>query len=175
MVSRISYICDLPMKSVGELLCRDGFQSRKMLEEIRVYFRRDLVYEDNHYCFGDSTKDPFRIEDIGSQRLFMKFYEFEHQRFAALAYALDCSVAMATSLLIRTAIKRKDIMYPILGDQIRKDLDIKRTKQLRELCRFLDARSPDDFITIPVMLAHAIDKCVQEGKKVKRTLQEWIQ
>lgn len=174
MVSRLSYICDLPMKIVGEMLCRDGFRSNAMLDEIQVHFRRDLMYNDNHYCYGDPSKKPFRLGPVEKRRLYMRFYEFEHQRFAALGYALDCHVATATSLLIQTAIRRKDIMYPILGEQIRRDLDIKRMKQLRELCRFLDARSPDDYITIPMMLAHAIEKCMNEGKKVKATLGEWL-
>lgn len=100
----------------------------------------------------------------------MKFYDFEHERFSQLSYALDGSVQAATALVLTTAMMRKDIMYPILARFIQRDLDPKRTDQLRYLCRFLDSQNPEEYITVPAIISYAIGQSLQNNQKIKRTL-----
>lgn len=42
LVAQISYICDRPLKDIGELLCREGIKSTKLIDTIKGKFRRDF-------------------------------------------------------------------------------------------------------------------------------------
>jgi hypothetical protein len=174
LISHLSYVCDLPLKTVGELLSREAFNSYKILDEIKVHFRRTLQYKDDHYYVGDIQKKPYRMEKGDKRRLYLKFYEFEYENFATLAYALDCSLSAATGLLIQKAIQRKDVMYPILSRYIHRKLDPKRAMQLREICRYLDKRSPYEYITVPHIISHVLENCIETGKRIKREINIWI-
>ncbi|MEK4983591.1 hypothetical protein [Bacillus sp. FSL K6-6540] len=171
-IARIGYICDIPLKTVGELLCREGYGSYKMMDSLRGLLRRDLLYDDNHYFLGNMNNPPYRASKGEKRRIDMRFFDFEHARFAALSYALDCSVSTATGLILETAIRRKDLLHPILGRYIQKDLHPKRVEQLRQLCRQLDAISPNEFVTLPLVLAHIIDRSLREKTKVKSTIEK---
>lgn len=175
VINRLSYICDLPNKSVGEMLGREGIQSKLLLEAIRIHFRRNYKKDSNHIFLGDEMNEPYRTKGLGEDRhrLYMKYYNFEYDRFADLAFALDCSVSMATGLVIHTAIRRKDIFYTAMGRGIIRDLDFKRAQQLRDLCRSLDQESPDTYITMPLVLAHILQKGLLETQKIKDTMDEW--
>lgn len=169
-VAQISYICDRPLKDIGEVLCREGIQSIKLIDTIKGRFRRNYLHEENHLYLGDPQQAPYKVKPGVRKRLYMKFYDFEHERFSQLSYALDSSVQAAAALLLTTAIRRKDIMYPILARFIQRDLDPKRSEQLRQLCRLLDAHHPDEYITTPAILSYAIGQSLQTNQKVKRTL-----
>lgn len=107
-VARIGYVCDLPLKAVGELLSRESLRSREILDVIKLNFRRDYIVDSYQYCLGQARNKPFRMEFKGEkQRLSMRFYNFEYERFAALAYALDCSIQMAVGYVIETALAKK--------------------------------------------------------------------
>lgn len=177
LVSRISYICDLPMKTVGEMIGREALHSRETLEVISRCFRRDFKFNDNHVFLGRPENKPFRMQNLGEdkQRLHMKYYAFEHDRLSEIAFALNCSISMATGYLIQTALRRKEILYPILSRGIIRQLDKKRAQQLHELCRYMDTYSPDNYITMPLVISKALRIGLQESKKIEKTLNEWNQ
>lgn len=73
-ISRLSYICDLPLKSVGEMLAREGLRSRALIERIKRLFRRDFTVDEYHHCFGQPSNKPYRsVITTDHSRLFMRF------------------------------------------------------------------------------------------------------
>ncbi|MGE7828556.1 hypothetical protein [Paenibacillus sp. NPDC093718] len=173
-IARIGYVCDLPLKAVGELLAREGLKSKDLIDVIKLNFRRDFIVDDYQICIGHQENRPFRMNFTGDKkRLAMRFYKFEHERFAALAYALDCSVQMAIGYVIETSLTRKNILLTVLGKGIIRELNQSRIEQLREICRFLDQRSPDVYITLPVVMAHILNSSLIDQKKITKTIAEW--
>lgn len=174
MVNRIGYICDLPIKTVGEMIGREALKSQDVMELIGKGFRRDFRFSESHVFIGRAENKPFRQKQMeDKQRLHMKYYGFEYDRLSELAFALDCSVSAAAGLLIHTAVQRKNILYPILSRGIIRQLDPKRVQQLRELCRYLDAYSPDNYITMPLVISEALMVGLQQSKKINKTFDEW--
>lgn len=174
LVNRISYICDLPIKTVGEMIGREALKSPEIMGLIGERFRRDFRLNEYHVFMGRSENKPFRQKWMEEkQRLHMKYYSFEYDRFSELAFSLDCSVSAAAGLLIQTSIQQKHILYPILSRGIIRQLDPKRIQQLRELCRYLDAYSSDHYITIPLVISEALTVGLQQAKKINKTFEEW--
>ncbi|MGC6585133.1 hypothetical protein ACPV3A_09210 [Paenibacillus sp. Dod16] len=174
LVARISYVCDLPLKTVGEMLAREGLKSKELLDVIKLNFRRDFIVDDYQYCLGQAGNKPFRMTFEGEKyRLAMRFYNFEHERFAALAFALDCSLQMAVGYVIETALERKSIMLSVLSKGIIRELDPKRKEQLRHICRYLDKRSPEVYITLPMVMEHVITGSLSSQKKINKTIDAW--
>lgn len=169
LVAQIGYICDRPLKDIGEVLCREGVKSTKLIDSIKEKFRRDYFHEENRLFLGDLHRTPYKVKPGIQKRLYMRFYDFEHERFSQMGYALDSSVQAAAALVLTTAMMRKDIMYPILARFIQRDLDPKRTDQLRHLCRFLDSQNPEEYITVPAIISYAIGQSLQNNQKIKRT------
>ncbi|MGG3278970.1 hypothetical protein [Paenibacillus solani] len=173
-IARITYVCDLPLKTVGEMLAREGLKSKELLDVIKVNFRRDFIVDDYQYCIGHADNKPFRMNIKGEKcRLAMRFFGFEHERFAALAYALDCSVQMAIGYVIETALEKKNVMLSILSKGIIRDLDPRRKEQLRRICRYLDQHSPEAYITLPMVMEHVIAGSISNQKKIKMTIDAW--
>lgn len=124
--------------------------------------------------FGQADNKPFRTKIEGEKyRLAMRFYNFEHERFAALAFALDCSLQMAVGYVIETALERKSIMLSVLSKGIIRELDPKRKEQLRHICRYLDKRSPEVYITLPMVMEHVITGSLSSQKKINKTIDAW--
>lgn len=174
-IARIGYVCDLPLKTIGEMLARESLKSNELLDIIKLNFRRDFIVDEQRYCLGQAEKKPFRMAFVGEKRrLAMRFYRFEHERYAALAYALDCSLQMAVGYVIETALGRKDIMRSVLGKGIIRELDPKRASQLREICRFLNERSPDVYITMPLLMTDLISDSLLNQRKISKFINQWV-
>lgn len=176
IVARISYVCELPLKTVGEMLSKEGLKSKELLDVIKLNFRRDFIVDDYQYCLGQAGNKPFRMTFEGERyRLAMRLYSFEHERFAALAFALDCSVQMAVGYVIETALERKSIMLSVLSKGIIRELDPKRKEQLRHICRYLDQRSSEVNITLSMVLGHLIERSLTSQKKINKMIDAWGQ
>ncbi|WP_103110963.1 hypothetical protein [Brevibacillus reuszeri] len=175
-IARVGYVCDLPLKTIGEMLARESLKSKELLDSIKLNFRRDFIVDEYQYCLGNADNKPFRMTFIGEKkRLAMRFYSFEHEKYAALSYALDCSLQMAVGYVIETAVGRKDILFPVLGKGIIRDLDTKRIEQLRYVCRYLDQRSPDVHLTLPMVMTHIISGSLSNQTKIYKTIDAWSQ
>ncbi|WP_338709243.1 hypothetical protein [Paenibacillus amylolyticus] len=173
MVSQVSYISDLPIKSVGERLFQEGIHSRVLLDHIKGLFRRNYQRTGEHMYVGDLTLSPYRPNFEGEkQRLHMRMLTSYHDRLTDLAYALDCSNQAAAGLVIETAVMRKDILYPFLGQIIVRELDTQRYNQLRSLSRFLDARSKDAYITTPVLMRYIVEQSLNDQQKLNKSLDQ---
>lgn len=169
VISRLSYVLDLPQKRIGEVLCINGYKSSKMFDSFKMYFKRNIQYE-NRFIFANPEAERYKILYNASDRLYIRLGGEDYNAIASMAYALDSKVGPTAALLIRTAIMRKDIMYEILSRYIQKDLDPHRTEQLRKVCRHLEFNSPDAHITMPMVIAHAIEQSLLEEKPLSITL-----
>lgn len=175
VVSQISYISDLPMKTIGERIFRDGIQSRALLESISGLFRRDFARTEGHMYIGNLEREPYKDSFEGEKkRLHMRMYAFEHGRLAELAFALDSSLQTAAGLIIKTAVSRKDILYPLLGQMIIRELDPQRQCQLKSLSRFLDARSTEAYVTTPMVMSHIIIQSLSDQQKISKSLSQLL-
>lgn len=173
MICQVSYVTDLPRKTVGERLFREGIHSKALLDSIMGLFRRHFQRNENHMYVGDLDRSSYRPKIVGEKhRLHMRLIAPDHDRLTDLAYALDCSHQAAAGLIIETAILRKDVLYPMLGQIIVNELDPKRYNQLRSLSRFLDARSRDAYVTTPMIMSYVVEQSLMEQQTIKKSLDQ---
>ncbi|PAD71334.1 hypothetical protein [Paenibacillus campinasensis] len=175
LVSLLSYICGLPIKTIGEMLAREGMKADAILDQIKVHFRRDFIVDEARFCIGHPELKPFRLKlPADKKRLAMRFFQFEHDRFAALSYALDCSVQMSVGLIIEKALSRKDILFKILSRGLIPHISPGRMKQIKVICSLLNDRSPEFYITSQMVIATLLKDSIQNQRKIDRTMDVWL-
>jgi hypothetical protein len=174
-IANLSYLCEIPMKVVGECLCLQGYESDLMMDVLQKNFRRNLDYKNQRYIIGRLENPKYDLDNVGcTQRLSMRFMAKDYERLAALAYAMDLSVQAAAAALITVTIKRNDIMLPIMANSIRRNLEPEIQEKIRQLTRYLDAKSPNDYITMPMVIAYGIEKAIQDQTKVRHIFESWM-
>lgn len=175
MIVRLAYILDMPLKDIGEFLAIEGVESSKTIEKIAKYFRRDFRNDSTVYM-GNLEISPYRIKVEGEKkRLYMRFRTDKYEKLSSLAFALDMDVAPAAGLLLQTMISSKEVLFPFLSRHIRKDLDDQRLKQLRLLCRYIDSNTPNEYVTLPMLLTYILKQCLEQGKTFKQKVRDYFE
>ncbi|MEK5061052.1 hypothetical protein BK126_26415 [Paenibacillus sp. FSL H7-0326] len=171
-ISRISYILDMPMKTVAEFLCIEAFNSSDIIDNIQHYFRRDLQWE-NRYIFGVKERKAFKPRIAVKKRLYMRFLAADHDKVSSLAFALDSSIQMASSLLLGTMIRRKDILFKNLARLVEYRLSDRDREKVKSVATYLTLDSQEN-ITVPMVIAYIIEKSLKEKRRLDRVLQELL-
>ncbi|NOU81175.1 hypothetical protein GC101_20130 [Paenibacillus sp. LMG 31459] len=173
LIRKLAYITDLPQKSVGEILITEGMKSNKIISSLRVLFRREFAKDADHLYLGDLARKPYRCKlGTDKKRLPMRFLEKDFNNLASLAYALDCSISMAAGLLIKMGMKRDDL-YTLLSQSLLKRMNHEEIQDIRKLCRILDKNSPEHYITMPLLISHALELGISKGKSIKFIILSW--
>lgn len=174
-IAFLGYLCEVPVKVVGESLCLRGYESDPMIEVLQKNLRRNLQYNDHRYLIGNLDNPKYELHHVGSkQRISMRFLAEDYERLASLAYAMDLSVQAAAAALITLAAQRSDILLPIMANVIRKRLEPEIEDKIRKLTRHLDAKSPNEFITVPMVIAYGIERAITEKIKVRLIFESWM-
>lgn len=169
--SKLSYVCDAPIKLIGEFIIIEGYKSASLIDELQPYFKRDLQYE-NRYIFGNSERESFKMKLNSKKRLYMRFLDRDHEKMASLAYSLDSSIQVAASLILTKVIYRADLMYPIMSRLIRNILSEKDEAKLRAITKHLNSVSSSDHITMTAVLSYLLEKGIREQKRIINILEE---
>jgi len=174
-IKKLSYITDLPKKTIGEVLIQEALKSNKVMSDIRVFFRREFAKDPDHLYLGDLSRKPYKLMfGVDKNRLPMRFLATDYNNLAALAYALDCSVSTAAALLLKIALKQNDL-YILLGQAILKSMDKEEIQDIRMLCRILDKSSPEHYITVPLIISHAIELGMSKSERISSIILKWLQ
>ncbi|WP_214607597.1 hypothetical protein, partial [Mycobacterium tuberculosis] len=96
--SKLSYVCDMPVKMIAEFMTLEGYHSSLLIDELQPYFKRDLHHE-NRFIFGDPGREKLKMKFGENKRLYMRFLDKDHEKVASLAYSLDSSVQVAAALI----------------------------------------------------------------------------
>lgn len=107
---RFAEICDEPVKDVAEKLCNTGALSEIIIDEIRIWFRRNYRWNDT-VTMGYPERPKLRITvhpDKG--KVTIKFKQRNFDQLSDLAYAMDITPTTVAAVLIRVTLGNKKFM-----------------------------------------------------------------
>ncbi|MEN1990273.1 hypothetical protein [Paenibacillus hubeiensis] len=170
----LSYLCELPMKTIGETLTLKGFEEEEVIHTFQGHLRRNLTYKSNRFMIGGLDNEPYALSGDRGHRLSMRFRSDDHEKISELAYAMDVSVQGATAAIITEVLRQEKVLYDIMALLIKNNLDETTEGQIRRLASQIDAKSPHEYITLSMVLGYALEKAIEEQKKVRLILDDWI-
>lgn len=97
-IYRISYITNTPVKDVCVDICEAGVVSKKVMEHMSVYFRRQIWLDQTLYR-GDLANASIKSEIPAGQkeRITMRFSQRSFENIRTLGYALDVTPTTAVA------------------------------------------------------------------------------
>ena len=104
----------------------------KAISHISQNFRRDVRF-DNSLYIGDVNRVSAkkRFAPGQSERISIRFKSDMYERLSVLAYALDCSVARATCLLLDATVREVDFINNFVRGYLSKHMDEKRMEDVK--------------------------------------------
>ncbi|MGU3472429.1 hypothetical protein ACLBWT_14940 [Paenibacillus sp. D51F] len=170
----LSYLCELPMKTIGEALTIKGYEKDEVINNFQAHLKRTLVYKTNRFMIGHLDYESYVLFGKRAKRLSMRLKATDYELISQLAYAMDLSVQAAAASIITEVLRQKKLMYDIMAQLIKNNLDEATNEQMKRLASQIDAKSPHEHITLSMVLGYALEKAIEEQVKVRIILNEWL-
>lgn len=116
-IYNLSHILEAPVKDVAETLCIHGVQSKEIIDQLSINFKRSARLSNTIY-FGDVENESLqrRTDKSTHERITIKFKQEDFEDMALLAYALDVTPSRAVALLLAVSITNSDTLYTLLNE-----------------------------------------------------------
>lgn len=142
-ISVVSYITRTPMKNIGEFVVMESLQNKEVVEHLSRHQRRTYWHSGTMFL-GDESLQPYRLPPSGSgkRRTTITFSQGFADELTKYAFTLDTSLATATSLLLETGMKHKDIVNKYFHNNIDYTLDSNKKQKLKSVYKYVVKNSP---------------------------------
>jgi hypothetical protein len=175
-VNRLSYITNTPVKDVAESICEAGLNSKKVIEYLSQYFRRDFRVGNTFYL-GDLNRISLQKKkfNVPSSRITIRFTQSTYEKINALSYALDVTPTRATGILLDASIRNTNFINTFAKNYIKGQLDQGRMKELKKVLKFINENNPyEEDISWATLLSYIFDEIKEGTITVKTALVNWI-
>ncbi|MEK3935900.1 hypothetical protein MKY41_11285 [Sporosarcina sp. FSL W7-1349] len=175
-IYRLSFITDTPIKDVIEEILIAGSTNRKVISYLSRYFLRDVKIGNSIYL-GDSDRMPVskRTPNEKGERISTRVTESMHDSLSAIGYAMGCSVARATTLLLDATVRDTEFVNEFARTYIEANVDEKRMKELKKVLAYINAGNPyDERISWASLLTYLMDEVRIGVEKVQDTVTEFV-
>lgn len=176
-VSRISHITKTPIKDVGEIFCKHGLYSKKVIDNLSQYFRRNIQFNNTLYM-GNRELLSERVTRKPSEnrtRITIRFRQEVYDHISDLAYALDRTVSTTVAMLLDAAIRNTDILNQYVGEYVDEVLDDNRKKELRHVLKYINKNNPyEDEVTLYHLINNIMDKAVDKTINARIAIDSWL-
>lgn len=179
-VYRLSYITNTPVKNVIESICVSGLASSKVMDYLSNYFRRGFSFGSTVYM-GDMSKEPIRhlYKNIEKERVSTRLKDGHGETYdilKRLAYALDCSPALAASFLIEASIRNSDFVDEYMTRHLEEELDQGRVKELKEVLKFINKNNPyKEEYSLHNLISYIMDELKVGATSLGSSVQNWLE
>lgn len=176
-VSRISHITNTPIKNVGELFCKNGLYSKKVIDHLAKQFRRDYRYHNTlHMGNPELLSERRKKKSFETTRITMRFPQDTYNDLAELAYALDMTISSTASLLLHASVQNTDIVNEYISNYVEDTLDENRKKQLKLVLQFIRKENPYEYdeITLSQLISYIMDNFMDKSRNVKKAVENWL-
>lgn len=170
----LSYLCELPMKTIGEALIIKGYEKDEVVHIFQAHLRRNLTYKTNRFLIGHLDNDAYVLHGKPEKRLSVRLRTPDYELISQLAYAMDLSVQGAAASVITEALRQEKWMYDIIAQLLRDNLDEATNEQIRRLASQINSKSPHEYITLSMVLGYALEKAIEEQVKVRIIISGWL-
>lgn len=161
------------MKTIGEALTIRGYEKDEVVGIFQAYLKRNLAYKTNRFIFGHLDNETYKLGKTG-KRLSMRLRTTDYELISQLAYAMDLSVQSAAASIITEVLRNDKLKYDIMAQLIKNSLDEATNEQIRNLAGQINMKSPQEYITLSMVLAYALEKAIEEQVKVRIILNGWL-
>ncbi|MGE1166337.1 hypothetical protein ACQJ0Y_24550 [Peribacillus simplex] len=172
-VHNLSYILNQPVKDIGEKIIMAAINSRDCIEGLSMYFKRDYRH-DNTIFRGDFEAEVIQKRNvIQKERIHLRFKAYEHERISALAYSMDCSVSLATTMLLIAGIRNHDVFNQMVDSEVIRLLDPGRVKSLKMIQKYI-SKLNDQHISFFSVISYVAHEVVDTTKTMHEKVNGWI-
>lgn len=130
-IEDLSYVTSKPIKDVAEFFCLESLESRKVIEQMSKWFKKDLKFNNTVYI-GDSNlfhKRTVKV-DGSKRRIYLKFTKPFAEQLSLMSGVVGMTLSSTTYLLLHFACKDINILDKFLNLYAR-NLDKERFKILK--------------------------------------------
>lgn len=175
-IYRLSYITNTPVKDVAEILCVKGLQSRKVMEYLSQYFRRDFQLLNTIYI-GDFRRESLqrKYQSGKNERITIRFTQTSYEDIFSLSCALDVTPSKATALLLDASIRNTNLLNAFVKTYLHEHLDNNRMKELKQVLKYINKNNPyNEEISWFTLLAMMFEDIKESTNNVKEVIQNWM-
>lgn len=175
-IYRLSYITDTPVKDVAELICEKGLQSRKVIEYLANYFRRDYKFLSTVY-FGDLGRESLqrKYQSGKNERITIRFTQATYEDIFYLANALDVTPSKATALLLDASVRNTNLLNAFVKTYLHGQLDNQRMNELKLVLKYINKNNPyNEEISWFTLLSIIFDELKGSTSNIKGLVHNWI-
>lgn len=175
-IYRLSYITDKPVKDIAEQICISGFRRKSVISSLSQNFRREIRV-DNTLYLGDVERPTVRkrTRPGHSERITIRFKSDMYERLSVLAYALDCSVARATGLLLDASVREVDFINSFVKGYLTEHVDEKRMEELKKVLRYINSNNPyAEEVSWFVFISYLMSEVKVHAEKVQDTVTNFV-
>lgn len=172
----LSYITNTPVKDVAETLCVKGLQSRKVIEYLSKYFRRDFSYLNTVYI-GDWSRESLqrKYQSGKKERITIRFMQSSYEKIFSLSNALDVTPSKATALLLEASIRNTNLLNAYVKLYLHEHIDEARMKELKQVLKMVNKNNPyNEEISWFSLLAMIIEDVKGGTGNIKSIIHNWM-
>jgi hypothetical protein len=169
----LSYVLNRPLKDIGEWFVIGAISSRSAIESLSMYFTREYHFNNTIFCGSLEAPNVHKRNKIPKTRITLRLKGPDHEKVSALAYSMDCSVSMATTLLLDAGIRDQALFNRIVDTEIVRMLDPERLNRLRMIQRYIN-RSNDSRISLFSLVSYVVHEVVDTTKTMSEKVSDWI-
>ncbi|MCM3413210.1 MULTISPECIES: hypothetical protein [Bacillaceae] len=175
-IYRLSYITNTPVKDVAEVLCEKGLQSRKVMDYLSTYFRRDLQFLNTVYM-GDWGRESLqkKVQSGKNERITIRFSQASYENIYSLSCALDVTPSKATALLLDASIRNTNLLNAYVKTYLHHHIDETRMKELKQVLKYINKNNPyNEEISWFTLLAMIFEDIKESTVNVKDVIHNWM-
>lgn len=175
-IYRLSYITSTPVKDVVETICEKGLQSRRVIEYLSQYFRRELQYMNTIYM-GDLGRESLqrKYQSGKNERITTRFNQGTYENIKELSDALDVTPSKATALLLDASVRNTNLLNAFVKTYLHGTIDKMRMKELKQVLQYVNKNNPyNEDISWFTLLSMICEEAKDNTLNVKEAIQNWM-
>lgn len=175
-IYRLSYITNVPVKDVVEILCEKGLRSRKVIDFLAAHFRRDYQFMSSLYI-GDSSRETLQMkcQSGKNERITTRFTQLTYDDILSLARSLDVTPSKATALLLDASIRNTHLLNAFVKNYLHDHLDKARMKELKLVLKYINNNNPyNEDISWFTLISMIFEDFKDSTSNMKDMVQNWL-
>lgn len=176
-IYRLSYITDTPVKDVVEIICEKGLRTRKVIEYLSHYFRREYQFMSTIYL-GDLGRESLqsKYQSGKNERITTRFNQATYEDIKSLSDALDVTPTKATALLLDASIRNTNLLNAFVKTYLHGTIDKNRMKELKQVLHYVNKNNPyNEDISWFTLLSMIFEEVKENTTNVKEAIHTWME
>ncbi|KGX85218.1 hypothetical protein [Pontibacillus litoralis] len=179
-IYRLSYITNTPVKDVAEVICEKGIKSRKVIDYLSSFFRRDYNYMStvSTVYIGDPSLESLqgKYQSGKNERITIRFSQVTYDEIKCLAAALDVTPSKATALLLDASVRNTNLLNAYVKLYLNENVDKRRMKELKQVLQYVNKNNPyNDDISWFTLLSFLLEEVKESTADVKEAIHTWME